>query len=96
MRKITREAVEAFNNNFPFSKGNTVVFVSETQTTLRLHGSSIARKREGKLEINPCGCLTNTTKERLNGLPNVSISQKNLVWYLNGIELASDSWTLVV
>jgi uncharacterized protein YneR len=95
MRKITREAVEAFNNNLPFNKGNTVVFVSEMQTTLRLHGSSIARKREGKLEINPCGFLTNTTKERLNGLPNVNISQKNFIWYLNGVELTSDSWTLV-
>jgi hypothetical protein len=95
MRKITKEAIEAFNNNFPFSKGNTVVFVSESQTTLRLHGLSIARKREGKLEINPGGYLTTTTKERLNSLPNVSISQKNFVWYLNGVTLSSDNWTVV-
>ena len=37
-----------------------------------------------KIHIQNCGWFTNTTKERLNALPNVSIQQKKGVWYLNG------------
>lgn len=38
------------------------------------------------LEITNAGWATNTTKERLNGIPGVSISQRKGIWYLNGKE----------
>tara|TARA_R100001594_G_scaffold150302_1_gene210936 strand:- start:560 stop:928 length:369 start_codon:yes stop_codon:yes gene_type:complete len=57
-----------------------------------LHGNEIARvvvafefgKWNTKLYIRTAGWTTSTTKERLNGLPGVSIYQKDFQWYLNG------------
>ena len=58
-------------------------------TVLKYQGNEIAyRYNDPKktLSITNCGWFSNTTKERLNGLPNVSIQQKNFIWYLNGNE----------
>lgn len=61
-------------------------------TKLKYHDNTIAIKSLNKhtgierLYITNCGYFTNTTKERLNGLPNVKIVQRNFVWYLNGKE----------
>jgi hypothetical protein len=38
----------------------------------------------GVLKVTNAGWKSNTTKERLNGLPRVSIQQKKGEWYLNG------------
>ena len=86
MRKITRESIDAFNSNETFSKANTTVTVSDTTTVLLLHGNSIAYKdiATGKVEITNCGWDTTTTKERLNGLDEVEIRQRQGQWYLNG------------
>ena len=46
------------------------------------------------LSISNAGWQSNTTKERLNGLPNVGIYQKNWQWYLNGNEWNGE-WTRV-
>jgi hypothetical protein len=57
-------------------------------TVLLLHGNEIAYRYnnpERTLSITNCGWESVTTKERLNGIPNVSISQKNFEWYLNGV-----------
>lgn len=51
---------------------------------LFLHGNRIAYYENGNLYITNCGWFSNTTKERLNALPNVSINQNKGVWYLNG------------
>lgn len=86
MRKITRESIDAFNSNETFSKANTTVSVTDTTTVLLLHGNSIAYKDRatGKIEITHCGWDTTTTKERLNGLDEVEIRQRQGKWYLNG------------
>lgn len=88
MRKITKESIEKFLNNEPFNKANMSVACIENETWLQLHGNTIAkikRTNKGKkLFISNCGWFSNTTKERLNGLPNVYIHQKNWDWYLNG------------
>ena len=86
MRNITQESVAAFNSNLPFKSGNTKVFVTEYSTELLLHNNLIAERVNGQLFIDTCGWLSNTTKERLNGLQGVSISVKKGIWYLNGIE----------
>ena len=92
MRKITKEAVNAFENGHNMNKqnmsvehrldwdGSDKVAISE----MRLHGNLIARTVNGTLFIDNCGWATNTTKERLNGLEGVSIHQKDWQWYLNG------------
>ena len=80
-RKVTNEVVSAFLQKRRVKRGNT-----ETDgQTLFLHGNPIARWTEsGILEIRSAGWETNTTKERLNGIPNVNITQKNYEWFLNG------------
>lgn len=87
MRKITKQAVNAFMNAENFNGSNTRVDVENGISYLFLHGNMIAKRYEnGRLEITNAGWQSNTTKERLNGLPNVSIKQKNFRWYLNGEE----------
>lgn len=87
-RKITTDAIKAFMAGEKFNRDNTQVFVGETRTSsLHLYGNLIARRfYDGQLCITNAGWFSNTTKERLNGIPGVSICQKKGVWYLNGVE----------
>jgi len=87
MRKITQQSVDAFMNAKNFKKGNMSVEVLPNVTVLKLHGNEIAYRYndpKNTISITNCGWKTNTTKERLNGIPNVSIYQKDWQWYLNG------------
>lgn len=95
MRKVTRNAIDALYALREFHSGNTAVLVDEEDlsATLYLHGNPIADYyRVGQLFITHAGWPTATTKERLNGLPGVSIHQKDFQWYLNG-ELWDGTWT---
>jgi hypothetical protein len=95
MRKITQESVDKFLNRKPFSKGNMKVEEAGNTFRLKLHGNTIAVLDEmNMLSISNAGWRSNTTKERLNGLPNVRINQKNWNWYLNGQEWNGE-WTRV-
>ena len=89
MRKITKESINAFLSAKKFRKSNMDVDVLPNVTLLKYQGNTIAyRYNDPKktLSITNCGWFSNTTKERLNGLPNVSIVQRNFIWYLNGKE----------
>ena len=89
MRQITQESVSAFLNAKKFNKSNMSVEVLPNVTILKYQGNKIAYKYndpEKTLSITNCGYFTNTTKERLNGLPNVDVVQRNFIWYLNGKE----------
>ena len=86
MKTITEKAVSNFLNGKNFKSSNTVVEIQENKSTLKLHNNSIAILENNKLSISNCGWFSNTTKERLNGLPNVTIKQKKGIWYLNEIE----------
>ena len=87
MRKITKEAVSKFLSKNSFAKGNMKVEESSGVWKLKLHGNTIATIDElGVLSVSNAGWASNTTKERLNGLPGVSVNQKNWNWYLNGTE----------
>lgn len=100
MRKVTRDAVAAFLADRVGSfGGNTTVERSPlgAVTVLKLHGNAIARKDVGspaQFEVCDGGWSSRTTKERLNGLPHVSVMQRNWVWHLNGAEW-NGSWALV-
>ncbi len=88
MRKITKESVDAFMNARKFKKANMEVEVLPNVTILKLFGNEIAYRYndpERTLSITNAGWKSVTTKERLNGIPNVSIHQNNFVWYLNGV-----------
>lgn len=79
-RKVTKTICSAF------IAGNALKVSNSTTdgNKLYLHGHLIAEKREDGLYITNAGWSSNVTKERLNGLPGVSINQKNFVWFLNG------------
>lgn len=99
MRKVTRDAIQAFNAGRVGSFGsNTRVELSPLghMLVLKLHNNAIARKdvETGQVEVCDGGWQSNTTKERLNGLQGVSVNQKNFVWFLNGEEW-DGSWTAI-
>ena len=87
MRKITKEAVSKFLSKETFRKSNMSVEESYGVYKLKLHGNTIATIDElGVLSVSNAGWASNTTKERLNGIPGVRVNQKNWNWYLNGQE----------
>lgn len=80
MRKVTEQMINAFINHEHKTVGNS----HTNGTTLFLHGNAIAWHEKGKICITNAGWFSNTTKERLNAIPGVSICQKKGDWYLNG------------
>ena len=99
MRKITSEAVTAFEAGQDYSNTNTkVVFGLDKITRLSLHGSVIAQTiyRDAKdIKITLAGWNTNTTRERLNGLQGVRVTTKQGQAYLNGKEWNGEWITIV-
>lgn len=88
-RKVTEDASHAFMvARCNFSSGNTKVVIENDIVIMRLHGHEIARREVGSntIQITNAGYFTNTTKERLNGIPGVSVVQKKGLWFLNGQE----------
>lgn len=85
MRKITEQAANAFINAKPFKKSNTEVEIDGKNVWLKLHGNIIAWwiPLTGHYEITLAGWPTPTTRERLNGLPNVHVCQVKGTQYLN-------------
>lgn len=88
MRKITKRAVSCFLKDKPFKSGNTIVKVLPEFTVLCLFGNAIAHRHndpDRSLLIKTCGWNTNTTRERLNGIPGVEVHSKKGELYLNGM-----------
>lgn len=86
MRQISFDAAEKFMQAKKFKRDNTEVVVLPNVTILKLYDNEIAYRYNdpsNTLSITNCGWDTNTTKDRLNALPNVSISQAKGKWYLN-------------
>ena len=91
-RKITQEAISAFLSGRTFSKSNMKVVEEYGIWRLKLHNNTIATiDTMGVLSISNAGWSSNTTKERLNGLPGVHIKQKSWSWYLND-QLWDGTW----
>lgn len=96
MRKITSQAIAAFNSGKNFKSGATQVNTRIGGTELVLHGNVIARRIDGEgLSINLCGWNTPTTRERLNGLGGVSVNTVKGQAFLNGNPIPSDGWMKV-
>lgn len=86
MKVITQKSVQAFLNAKPFKLANTEVVVLPNFTILKLFGNEIAYQYndpDRTLSVTNCGWFSNTTKERLNAIPNVSIRQSKGLWYSN-------------
>lgn len=93
-RKITTDAINAFMLGNEFKRDNTEVTVQAFAgtTNLYLHGNLIARRYtdNGNIHVTNANWQSNTTKERLNGIPGVSIVQRKGIWLLNGNEWNGD------
>lgn len=89
-RKVSTEIAHAFLSGVKKKISNT----STDGHSIYLHGNEIAKIQGGKLYITTAGWGTPTTKERLNALPNVSVSTKNYKLYLNG-KLWDGGWIAV-
>ena len=79
MKQVSISVASAFMQGRAKKSGNT----QTDGKSLWLHGNKIAEHREDGLYITHCGWQTNTTKDRLNAISGVKISQKNYVWYLS-------------
>lgn len=91
MRKITKQVCTAFLNSKNIKIDNSEVSVrtredGKTIVTMYLFGNVIAQREAGRSDfsITNAGWRSNTTKERLNGLPGVRIFTQNYQFYLNG------------
>lgn len=84
MRKVTEIMVEAFKNGVDCKMGNTEVY----NNALYLFGNRIAWYENDGMYIQAVfdsfSRISNTTKERLNGIKDVNIYTQNKVTYLNG------------
>lgn len=95
-RKITTDAINAFMSARTFNRDNTSVQIFDGCVCLYLHDNLIATRAVGSnsMQVTNADYFTRTTKERLNGLPGVSVCQRKGVWFLNGEEW-DGSWTTV-
>lgn len=85
MRKISKKAIAAFVAKKNCKCGNTEVIVNGKSIELRLYGHLIAEIVGDKRPyIDSCGYHTNTTRERLNSIPGVSVSFRIGGPFLNG------------
>lgn len=93
-RQVTETTVRKFLNDESFRMSNTEVRTDFVSTRLYLFGNCIAKKdkESGRIEVSLAGWNTVTTRERLNGIPGVSVTQKNYIPYLNGKEINSNEW----
>ena len=79
-KKVTTQIAELFLSGKTGRISNSYTDGSN----LYLFDNLIAMRGVDGLYITNAGWKSNTTKERLNALPGVSINQKAGEWYLNG------------
>ena len=91
MRKITKEACEAFINGVPFHKDNMGVVLFDGFALMTLFNNYIAKRgttdNANAVILGDGGWETATTKDRLNGLLQLLdspffIVQRDYVWYI--------------
>jgi hypothetical protein len=96
MRKITKKSVEAFLSGYDFKSDNTQVVGKAGATYLKLHHNTIACKlNDGTIEVSLAGWNTKVTRERLNGIPGVSISTRKGQAFLNGNLIEDDKFYVI-
>ena len=91
MKKITKEATQAFINGVPYNNSNTKVVLFNDFALMTLFNNYIAKRgttdNANAVILSDGGWETNTTKERLNGLLQLLdspffIMQRKYVWYV--------------
>lgn len=80
MRIVTRDCIQALIEGRDITIDNTKV----RGNTLYLHDNPIIQVRDDGVYIQTCGWNTITTRERLSGLPKVSVYSHKRQLHLNG------------
>lgn len=109
MRKIEQAMIDAIRSKQDWRNDNTRVEVIESGIQFHpsfnriinvyLHGNKIASIDHvaGRMTLNSCGWMSNTTKSRLNALchsfSNTGIHQSDHIWYI-GKEEFEDGVTI--
>ena len=89
MRKVTQRIKQAFNNGTSLKVGNT----RTDGNVVWLHGNAIVKRDpDGLVRWSLAGWNTPTTRERVNGIANAGVCQKNFVPMLNNHEIDSSDW----
>lgn len=88
MRKITSSIRAAFNGGVARTIGNT----RTDGKAVFLYGNRIIERREDGVYFNLCGWGTPTTRERINGILNAGLHQRNFSTMRNGVEIAECGW----
>jgi len=91
MRKIEQQMNNAISNNLNWQSGNTAVtYDPETnESTVRLHGNTIAIVGDDFVQIFDGGYQSKTTKSRLNailsehGIKGECVFQRNWNWFVH-------------
>jgi len=91
MRKIEQQMNNAISNNLNWQSANTsVTYDPETnESTVRLHGNTIAVVGDNFVQIFDGGYQSKTTKSRLNailkehGIAGECVFQKNFKWFVH-------------
>jgi len=84
MRKVTEQIKQAFFNKQAFKKDNT----RTDGTSVWLHGNEIIKRDpSGVILFTFAGWGSVTTRERLKGILNVDVYQKDHEQYYNGAKV---------
>lgn len=83
-RQITENAINAFLAGRNFKQSNTEIKANCSGVYMYLFDNLIAHRVGNRLQITTAGWNTLTTRERLNGLPKVSVRQEREKLFLNG------------
>lgn len=68
MRKIEQETIAAVRRGESWRKGNMEVWAGEGTLRVKLHGNTIAVRRDGQWAFTLAGWPTPTTRSRINAL----------------------------
>lgn len=90
MNTTTEKAYKAFIQKRNRKIGNTEVRVENGESHMYLFGNLIAKTYEGRLLINHCGWVTNTTKERLSAFITLRRSKGGFI--VNEKFVWEDGW----
>jgi hypothetical protein len=95
--RISQKAADAFmNGKAGRVSDNTVITIDGTVVQMRLFENLIALKLSDRILVSNGGymVMSNTTKDRLNALPGVSVVVRGKKAYLNG-EIWDGSWASI-
>ena len=89
MRKVTQQIKQAFEQG----KARKIDNTRTDGKTVWLHGNAIVKRdADGLVRWSLAGWNTPTTRERVNGIVNAGVYQKNFEPMLNGQVIDSSDW----